>query len=153
MSEKKIVKEKAVKKETGKAGEPKVSKDFYYGTGRRKCAIAKAWLFAGSGQIFVNNKPMEAYFPRPLSQTQILSPLELLGLTKKYNLKLSVLGGGLSGQAEAARLAVARALLVLNAEFRKELKPEGFLTRDPRIKERKKYGRKRARKGYQYRKR
>jgi len=140
-------------KKAVKSGPLKVAKDFYYGTGRRKEAIAKAWVFSGSGKVEVNKKPMETYFTRHIHKNVVNQPLTILSLDKKYDIKLSVLGGGISGQADASRLAIARAILKLNEEFRKSLKPEGILTCDARVKERKKYGRKRARKGYQFRKR
>jgi len=131
----------------------KVPKDFFYGTGRRKTAIAKAWLFKGNGSIFVKSKDLNSYFKSPILVQTVLKPLQKLGLESKYSVKISPLGGGLVGQADAAQLAITNAILNMNSEFRKSLKEEGLLTRDPREKERKKYGRKKARKGFQYRKR
>jgi len=131
----------------------KVPKDFFYGTGRRKTAIAKAWLFKGNGSISVKNKDLNSYFKSPILVQTVLKPLQKLGLEGKYSAKISPLGGGLVGQADAAQLAITNAILNMNSEFRKSLKEEGLLTRDPREKERKKYGRKKARKGFQYRKR
>lgn len=131
----------------------KVPKDFFYGTGRRKTAIAKAWLFKGNGSILIKKKTLNAYFKSPILVQTVLKPLQKLGLEGKYSAKISPLGGGLVGQADAAQLAITNAILNMNSEFRKSLKEEGLLTRDPREKERKKYGRKKARKGFQYRKR
>lgn len=126
---------------------------FYYGTGRRKCAIAKVWIFAGTGKVSVNNKSLESHFKSSILLETVLKPLYKLNIQEKYDVKISTLGGGLVGQATAAQLGITKAVLVMNAEFRPVLKEEGFITRDPRVKERKKYGRKKARKGFQYRKR
>ncbi|MGE4169285.1 MAG: 30S ribosomal protein S9 [Candidatus Margulisiibacteriota bacterium] len=129
---------------------PKTS---YYGTGKRKSAIAKVWLFPGSGQMVINNEVAIAYLNTKILEDQVREPLKVLGLETKYDVVISTLGGGIVGQAGACQLGISRALLELNPEFRASLKPHGLLTRDPRIKERKKYGRKRARKGFQFRKR
>lgn len=131
----------------------KVPSSFTYGTGKRKSAIAKVWLFQGTGRVFVNNLSKEDYFQSPLLIENATKPLEVLALAGKYDAKVSVQGGGKVGQAEACKLGVARALLELNETFREKLREFGFLSRDPRVKERKKYGRKRARKGFQFRKR
>jgi len=131
----------------------KVPVKFTYGTGKRKSAIAKVWLFAGSGQMQVNNLSSEDYFQSPLLIENASKPLEALALAGKYDAKVKVQGGGKVGQAEACKLGVARALLELNETFREKLREFGFLSRDPRVKERKKYGRKKARKGFQFRKR
>jgi small subunit ribosomal protein S9 len=131
----------------------KVPKEFFYGTGRRKTAIAKAWLFKGNGTILVKKKTIQDYFKSPILVQTILKPLQKLGLESKYDVKVSPLGGGLVGQADAVQLAITNALLSMNSDFRKSLKEDGLITRDPREKERKKYGRKKARKGFQYRKR
>lgn len=131
----------------------KVPKESYYGTGKRKTAIAKVWIFKGSGKLFINKKPAMDYIKSDILVQTILSPLKKLNLEAKYDVIMRANGGGLVAQAEAGRLGVTRALLVLNPDFRKALKEEGYITRDPRIKERKKYGRKKARKGFQYRKR
>ncbi|RAP26467.1 30S ribosomal protein S9 [Candidatus Marinamargulisbacteria bacterium SCGC AG-333-B06] len=131
----------------------KVPNIFFYGTGKRKCAIAKVWLFEGNGSITVNNLNPGDYFGSDLDTNDMLKPLDYLGLTKKYNLKISVLGGGKSAQVDACLLGISRALLEVDSQFRQTLKENGCLTRDPRIKERKKYGLRRARKAPQYRKR
>ncbi|NDC83063.1 30S ribosomal protein S9 [bacterium] len=131
----------------------KVPASSVYGTGKRKSSIAKVWLFPGTGIVEINGMSASEYLPTPIEVKQVLRPLETLNLVGKYDLRITVLGGGLMGQAGAAQHGVARALLEVNPEFRKTLKDEGFLTRDPRVKERKKYGRKRARKGFQFRKR
>jgi small subunit ribosomal protein S9 len=131
----------------------KVAKENFYGTGKRKNAIAKVWLFTGEGVISINDKSVKDFINNESLSDVIMSPLQVLGLDKKYNVKASTNGGGIVGQATAIQLGIARALVEMNQEFRKKLKEHGFLTRDPRVKERKKYGRKKARKGYQFRKR
>jgi len=131
----------------------KVPTTYTYGTGRRKSAIAKVWLFKGTGEVQVNGMTAMGFFKHELLVQTAVKPLATLGLTDKYDLKMSTVGGGIVGQADACLLGVARALLQLNEAFKPALKENGFLTRDPRVKERKKYGRKRARKGYQFRKR
>ena len=141
---------KAVKKDALKL---KVPKGFTYGTGKRKCSIAKVWLFGGKGQIAVNEQELKAYIKRDCLCDVVKSPLNKLSLLNKYDARISVMGGGLTGQASAIQLGLARALVKLNPEFRKVLKEDSLLSRDSRIKERKKYGKKKARKGYQFRKR
>ena len=131
----------------------KVPSNFFYGTGKRKCAIAKVWLFEGKGNISVNNLEPTYYFGSELDLSDMLKPLEYLGLTKKYDIKISVLGGGKAAQVGASLLGISRALLHIDAHYRQTLKENGCLTRDPRVKERKKYGLRRARKAPQYRKR
>ncbi|MEB3289025.1 MAG: 30S ribosomal protein S9 [Leptolyngbya sp.] len=126
----------------------------YWGTGRRKSAIARVRLVPGSGQLTINKRPGEEYLqfnPAYLMSTK--APLEVLGLENDYDILVNVKGGGLTGQADAIRLGVARALCELAPENRKPLKVEGYLTRDPRAKERKKYGLKKARKAPQFSKR
>lgn len=126
----------------------------YWGTGRRKTSIARVRLVPGSGQMRINGRSGEPYLqfnPAYLSVTK--APLEALGLEKDYDILVNVKGGGLTGQADAIRLGVARALCELDPENRKPLKSEGYLTRDPRSKERKKYGLKKARKASQFSKR
>jgi small subunit ribosomal protein S9 len=125
----------------------------YYGTGKRKCAIAKVWIFDGDGQLEVNSKAPLDYLCNEILVNTAFAPISHLGLDKNYSIKVSTFGGGLVGQADAIQLGVARALLSVNETFREKLKALGFITRDPRVKERKKYGRKKARKGYQFRKR
>lgn len=131
----------------------KVARESFYGTGKRKNAIAKVWLFKGKGTILLNDKNYEEVFNKPSLSQCIINPLKAAGLEGKYDIKMSTNGGGVVGQAYACQLGIARAILELNEAFRKPLREEGLLTRDSRIKERKKYGRKRARKGFQFRKR
>ncbi len=136
-----------------KAKKGKLSSEVYYGTGKRKCSIAKVWLYKGKGEVIINDLPALSYVGTDILVAELLSPLRKLGFESQYDCKISVLGGGIVGQVGAGLLGISRALLVINPEFRKVLKENGFLTRDSRIKERKKYGRKRARKGFQFRKR
>jgi small subunit ribosomal protein S9 len=123
------------------------------GTGKRKCAIAQVKLFSGKGQIMVNGKPYEDFFPRLEHRRTIEQPFKTTDTVGKYNVEVKVTGGGVTGQAEAIRHGIARALVATNEQFRPLLRQEGLLTRDARIKERKKYGLKRARKAPQYTKR
>ena len=124
-----------------------------YATGKRKYAIARARLSSGSGDIMVNTKSLEQYFPRPSLRGMVQFPLEVTGALGKYSVRATVCGGGTTGQAGALRHAIARALVAMNPSMREALKKEGFLTRDSRVKERKKYGQKGARKRFQYSKR
>lgn len=124
-----------------------------YATGRRKYAVARAWIFPGSGQFTINDRSLDRYFPRPTLRSAVQAPFEVAGIAGKYDVKASLLGGGSTGQAGALRHAISRALVALNPAFREPLKKEGFLTRDSRVKERKKYGQKGARKRFQYSKR
>lgn len=124
-----------------------------YATGKRKYAVARAWVSPGSGTVVVNERPFEQYFPRPSLRGLIQAPLELAGVSGKYDVRATVGGGGSTGQAGALRHAIARALVGLNPAFRESLKKEGMLTRDSRVKERKKYGQKGARKRFQFSKR
>jgi small subunit ribosomal protein S9 len=124
-----------------------------YATGKRKYAIARAWLSPGSGEITINDRSFENYFPRPSLRTLVQSPFEVTGLAGKYDVSATLCGGGATGQAGALRHAIARALVALTPSLREPLKKEGFLTRDSRVKERKKYGQKGARKRFQYSKR
>ncbi|WP_013324961.1 30S ribosomal protein S9 [Gloeothece verrucosa] len=126
----------------------------YWGTGRRKTAIARVRLIPGTGQITVNGKTGDIYFNQIADYIQgIKAPLETLGLENDYDILVKAHGGGLTGQADAVKLGVARALCQLAPENRQPLKTEGYLTRDPRAKERKKYGLHKARKAPQYSKR
>jgi small subunit ribosomal protein S9 len=126
----------------------------YWGTGRRKSAIARVRLVPGSGEITVNGKTGNIYFNQiPTYIMSIKAPLETLGLESEYDIIVKAHGGGLTGQADAVKLGVARALCQLAPDNRQPLKPEGYLTRDPRAKERKKYGLHKARKAPQYSKR
>jgi small subunit ribosomal protein S9 len=125
----------------------------YNTTGRRKTSVARVSITPGNGQIIVNRKPVDIYFPRETLRMMIRQPIELAGITGKYNMTATVNGGGLTGQAGAVRHGIARAIVDMNSDFRLRLKKEGFLTRDPREKERKKYGQKGARKRFQFSKR
>jgi small subunit ribosomal protein S9 len=125
----------------------------YYATGRRKTSIARVTISPGDGQIIINGKPVQVYFPRETMRMMLRQPIELAGITGKYNVNATVSGGGLTGQAGAVRHGIARAIVEINSDLRSRLKKEGFLTRDPREKERKKYGQKGARKRFQFSKR
>ncbi|HSE94799.1 MAG TPA: 30S ribosomal protein S9 [Methylomirabilota bacterium] len=125
----------------------------FYGTGRRKTSVARVFLRQGQGQITVNRRPFEDYFPRESLRLLVAQPLELTGTTGQFDVKVNVAGGGLSGQAGAVRHGIARALLEFSDKLRPQLKRAGFLTRDPRMKERKKYGQPGARKRFQFSKR
>ncbi len=127
--------------------------DRYYGTGKRKTSTARVYLLPGSGEIVVNRRPLAQYFPSEVQRTLIRYPLALTDNLGKFDVRATVDGGGLSGQAGAIRLGIARALLEFNSELRPKLKRAGLLTRDSRIKERKKYGQKGARKRFQFSKR
>jgi small subunit ribosomal protein S9 len=127
--------------------------EFKYGTGRRKNATARTRLYDGTGQIVVNGRPFENYFPRKSLQMIIRQPLVLTKNLEKLDVKVNVQGGGVSGQAEAVRHGISRALLEVDGALRGVLKKAGFLTRDARKKERKKYGLRAARARYQYSKR
>jgi len=133
---------------------PKVTVPRYYGTGRRKEAVAKIWLISGSGKVLLNQKPASEYFcGRKLLEFQINRPFVATKTVGNYDVFGDVYGGGVPGQAGAVSLGISRALVRLNPDFKVLLKREGLLTRDPRMKERKKYGLKRARKAFQYSKR
>ena len=125
----------------------------YYGTGRRKTSTARVFLRPGSGAIKVNSRAFDAFFPTEALRVQIRRPLLLTETADKFDILATVAGGGVSGQAGAIRLGIARALVVYNLELRKRLKDEGMLTRDARAKERKKYGMAGARKRFQFSKR
>ena len=126
---------------------------YFYGTGRRKTAIARVRLIPGGAEISINGRPLDVYFPRDSQRSQVLAPLQATGQTERFGLMIKVAGGGGSGQSGAIRHGVARALVQADAEAKPVLRRNGFLTRDPRMKERKKYGLKRARKAAQYTKR
>jgi small subunit ribosomal protein S9 len=125
----------------------------YYGTGRRKTSTARVFLRPGSGAVTINHKPFDTFFPSEALRTQIRQPLLLTETSDKFDVLVTVAGGGVSGQAGAVRLGIARALVEYNVELRKPLKTEGLLTRDARAKERKKYGMAGARKRFQFSKR
>jgi small subunit ribosomal protein S9 len=122
-------------------------------TGRRKTAVASVRLRVGSGKIQVNGRPFEEYFPVELVRNAILAPLATVNLSGRFDILCRAVGGGIKGQAESMRLAIARALVTEEADRKHELKDKGFLTRDPRKRERKKYGQKGARKRFQFSKR
>jgi len=122
----------------------------YNATGRRKTSVARVSISPGDGQIIINKKPADTYFPRETLRMMIRQPIELAGITGKYNIIATVTGGGPTGQAGAVRHGIARAIVDMNSDLRLRLKKEGFLTRDPREKERKKYGQKGARKRFQF---
>lgn len=127
--------------------------DFNYGTGKRKNAVARTRLYQGTGQILINERPYEEYFPRKTLQMIVQQALKLTKNADKFDIKVNVAGGGVAGQAQAVRHGIARALLLVDPELRGTLKKAGFLTRDARKKERKKYGQKGARARFQYSKR
>ena len=122
-------------------------------SGRRKTSVARIYMTAGQGNITINGKDIKAYFPNEVLQTIVNQPFQTLDLIGKYDVKANLKGGGVSGQAEALRLAISKALVVENAETKTILRKEGFVTRDPRMVERKKFGKKKARKSFQFSKR
>ena len=124
-----------------------------YGTGKRKDAVARVWLTPGTGNITINGKALDVYFPRVALQQWVWSPLRALEVADQFDIKVTAKGGGSTGQAGAARHGIAKALVALDEERRTKLREIGSLTRDPRVKERKKYGHKRARRGFQFSKR
>ena len=121
--------------------------------GRRKTAVARIYLSEGQGKITVNDRDFKDYFPTAILQYQILEPFEITGNVGKYDLKVNMDGGGVTGQAEALSLAISRALVKINEEYRPALKAKGLMKRDPRMVERKKFGQKKARKRFQFSKR
>jgi small subunit ribosomal protein S9 len=125
----------------------------YYGTGRRKSSTARVWLRPGTGNITVNERGIDEYFPNEVLKMIIKQPLSLTETSGNFDILVNVAGGGPSGQAGAIRHGISRALQTFNTELRGKLKKEGFLTRDPRMKERKKYGQKGARARFQFSKR
>ncbi|MFZ5863450.1 MAG: 30S ribosomal protein S9 [Nitrospirota bacterium] len=125
----------------------------YAGTGRRKNAVARVILRPGNGTILINERPYEEYFPRDAWKLQVRQPLETTAVIGRYDVSVNVAGGGLTGQAGAVRHGIARALLEVNAALRPKLKADGLLSRDPRVKERKKYGQRGARRRFQFSKR
>jgi len=125
----------------------------YYGTGKRKSSIARVWLKPGSGNIMVNNKTLDEYFGRETSKMVVRQPLELVEKVGTFDIYVTVSGGGDSGQAGAIKHGITKALLVVDAELRGTLKKAGFITRDARVKERKKYGKKAARASFPFSKR
>ena len=127
--------------------------NIYYATGRRKTSIARTWLKPGKGEISINNRSADEYFKLETAKTVILQPLVLTNTLDSYDIKVSVFGGGISGQAGAIRHGITRALVAANPDFRQSLKRAGFVKRDPRAKERKKYGQRGARARFQFSKR
>ena len=125
----------------------------YYGTGRRKSSVARVFLRPGSGKFQVNGRELEQYFLTQAQRVEVKQPLVTSETTATFDIRANVSGGGINGQAGALKMGIARALLVFNVELRKKLKAEGFLSRDARSKERKKYGQKGARKRFQFSKR
>ena len=121
--------------------------------GRRKAAIARVYVSEGNGEITINKRKLEEYFPSPILQFIVKQPLSTLEATEKYNIKVNLIGGGYKGQAEVLRLAIARALVKINPEDKSALRKQGFMTRDPRAVERKKPGQPKARKRFQFSKR
>ena len=131
----------------------KKSNVVYLGTGRRKSSVARVYVTPGTGVITIGGKSLEEYLPSEILRMVVKSPLELTGTVDQYDVKINVYGGGLTGQAGAMRHGISRALLEVSEDFRPALKKAGFLTRDPRCKERKKYGLKGARRAPQFSKR
>ena len=127
--------------------------DTIHKIGRRKTAVARVYLSDGKGKITINSKDLTEYFPTATLQYKVNQPFTLTDTLGNYDVKVNVYGGGITGQAEAIRLAISRAMCELNEENRSVLKPEGLLTRDPRMVERKKFGQKKARKKFQFSKR
>ncbi len=125
----------------------------YYATGRRKTAIARTWIKPGSGEIVINNRPVEEYFPIETTRVDMIQPFKITNTSGSYDVKATVVGGGIAGQADAVRHGITRALVIINPDFRLALKRAGFIKRDPRVKERKKYGQKGARARFQFSKR
>jgi small subunit ribosomal protein S9 len=124
-----------------------------YATGKRKNAIARVWIKPGKGKITINDRDQEVYFARPVLRMMIAQPLQVAGRTGEFDVQATVTGSGLSGQAGAVRHAIAKALTYYEPGLRAVLKPHGFLTRDPRVVERKKYGKAKARRSFQFSKR
>ena len=122
-------------------------------TGRRKASVARVYLTKGDGKIMINGRDLKEYFPQPHIRLNVLAPFQVINAENIYDLKVNVQGGGFKGQSEAVRMAISRALVKLNEDFRKPLKDQKFLMRDARIVERKKYGKPKARKSFQFSKR
>ena len=127
--------------------------NIFYATGRRKTAIARTWIKPGSGEIVINNRPVEEYFPIETIRTDMIQPFKVTNTFGSYDVKATVVGGGISGQADAIRHGITRALVIVDPDYRLTLKRAGFIKRDPRVKERKKYGQKGARARFQFSKR
>lgn len=127
--------------------------NIYYATGKRKTAIARTWLKPGKGEVVINNRSMNDYFKVPTAKNIMMQPLVLTNTLGSYDIKVRVLGGGIAGQAGAIRRGITKALLIADPDLRQILKKAGFVKRDPRVKERKKYGQKGARARFQFSKR
>ena len=127
--------------------------EYIHAIGRRKSAVARVYLTEGTGKIIINKRELADYFPSELIQFVVKQPLNLLGVVEKYDIKANLVGGGYTGQSQALRLAIARALVKINEEDKKALRAEGFITRDPRAVERKKPGQPKARRRFQFSKR
>ncbi|MBW2335666.1 MAG: 30S ribosomal protein S9 [Deltaproteobacteria bacterium] len=127
--------------------------NIYYATGKRKTAIARTWIKPGSGEITINNRPVENYFPIEVTRDEMIQPFKITNTLGSYDVRATVVGGGVAGQAGAVRHGITRALVSVNPDFRLTLKKAGFIKRDPRVKERKKYGQKGARARFQFSKR
>jgi small subunit ribosomal protein S9 len=127
--------------------------NIYYATGKRKSAIARTWLKPGKGEIIINNRPVNDYFKTPSAKILMMQPLVLTNTLGSYDIKVRVLGGGISGQAGAIRHGITKVLIDIDPDLRQILKKAGFVKRDPRVKERKKYGQKGARARFQFSKR
>ncbi|MEW6378112.1 MAG: 30S ribosomal protein S9 [bacterium] len=125
----------------------------YYGTGKRKTSVARVFLRPGNGKILINERPFEEYFPTERMKATVLQPLNITEYINKYDISINVAGGGIYGQAGAVRHGISKALLQINPDLRQKLKRAGLITRDPRAKERKKYGQRGARARYQFSKR
>jgi small subunit ribosomal protein S9 len=125
----------------------------FYATGRRKTAISRTWLTPGSGEITINNRPAAEYFPVEATREEMIQPFKITNTLGTYDVRATVVGGGIAGQAGAVRHGITRALVSVNPDFRLTLKKAGFIKRDPRVKERKKYGQKGARARFQFSKR
>jgi len=130
-----------------------MAEEQFYGTGKRKTAVARVWMRPGNGQMTVNKKPVEQYLVRESDRMLTMEPLKITDMADKFDIYVNVKGGGISGQAGAIRHGITRALILVDPKLRDTVKKEGFLTRDSRMKERKKYGQPGARKRFQYSKR
>jgi len=130
-----------------------MAEEQFYGTGKRKTAVARVWMRPGNGQMTINKKPVEQYLVRESDRILTMEPLKITDMADKFDIYVNVKGGGISGQAGAIRHGITRALILVDPKLRDSVKKEGFLTRDSRMKERKKYGQPGARKRFQYSKR
>jgi small subunit ribosomal protein S9 len=127
--------------------------NIYYATGRRKTAIARTWVKPGNGDVTINDRPIDDYFKLESAKTEMLQPFVITNTSGKYDVRVRVLGGGVNGQSGAIRLGITKALMQIDPDFRQPLKRAGFVKRDPRAKERKKYGQRGARARFQFSKR